>query len=226
LKAVWRTLLLIAVSGLVYLVPIGDSYPQTASLTVDEPIFVKLRQMNTNLNSPFSDHGIEVKFNITNSQGTEQHFVTIVQMTDADGYTVLLDYVEGTVQGGSEAHPTMVVSPMLEGYYLTDVFILNSIDKPQFITYYNYLSSDWNGKHLTALRINDNGRPSQNTTISSFQFQIDGICRGEIRDNNGGTDECLPSTKLEILQDLCRGARIFGIVEFYHYCSDPRIVSR
>ena len=82
------------------------------------------------LSSVSVDQQILVSADLRSGQDKDQDYAYLVQIQDADGVTVLLSWITGTLPAGSASSPSQSWTPTAGGDYTATVFVWESITNP------------------------------------------------------------------------------------------------
>jgi hypothetical protein len=77
---------------------------------------------------------IQVTADLTNGQDRSQPFAYLVQIQDANGVTVSLSWITGTLTGGQSLNPAQSWTPTASGTYTAQIFVWQSIDNPNALS--------------------------------------------------------------------------------------------
>ena len=77
---------------------------------------------------------IQVTADLTNGQDRDQPFAYLVQIQDANGVTVSLSWITGTLTGGQSLNPAQSWTPTASGTYTAQIFVWQSIDNPNALS--------------------------------------------------------------------------------------------
>ncbi|HEV2193100.1 MAG TPA: hypothetical protein VGR54_05725 [Nitrosopumilaceae archaeon] len=77
---------------------------------------------------------IQVTADLTNGQDRAQPFAYLVQIQDANGVTVSLSWITGTLTGGQSLNPAQSWTPTASGTYTAQIFVWQSIDNPNALS--------------------------------------------------------------------------------------------
>jgi len=80
--------------------------------------------------SPTVDQQVFIKTVLRNTLNLEQEFTYIVQIKDADGFTVMLDWMPKQVSAGEELRVEIPWTPESEGHYNAYVFVWQELNDP------------------------------------------------------------------------------------------------
>jgi len=76
------------------------------------------------------DQQVQIAADVANSQGKEQAFAYLVQVQDANGVTVSLAWITGSLNAGQSMSPALSWTPSASGSYTATVFVWESVDNP------------------------------------------------------------------------------------------------
>ena len=76
------------------------------------------------------DQQVQIAADVANSQGKEQAFAYLVQVQDANGVTVSLAWITGSLNAGQSMSPALSWTPTSAGSYTATVFVWESVDNP------------------------------------------------------------------------------------------------
>jgi len=76
------------------------------------------------------DQQVQIAADVANSQGKEQSFAYLVQVQDANGVTVSLAWITGSLNAGQSMSPALSWTPSASGSYTATVFVWESVDNP------------------------------------------------------------------------------------------------
>ena len=76
------------------------------------------------------DQQVLVSSDLRSGQDKDQEYAYLVQIQDADGVTVLLSWITGTLPAGSSSSPSQSWTPTAGGDYTATVFVWESITNP------------------------------------------------------------------------------------------------
>ena len=82
------------------------------------------------LSSVSVDQQVLVSSDLRSGQDKDQVYAYLVQIQDADGVTVLLSWITGTLPAGSSSSPSQSWTPTAGGDYTATVFVWESITNP------------------------------------------------------------------------------------------------
>ena len=82
------------------------------------------------LSSVSVDQQVLVSSDLRSGQDKDQEYAYLVQIQDADGVTVLLSWITGTLPAGSSSSPSQSWTPTAGGDYTATVFVWESITNP------------------------------------------------------------------------------------------------
>ena len=82
------------------------------------------------LSSVSVDQQVLVSSDLRSGQDKDQEYAYLVQIQDADGVTVLLSWITGTLPAGSSSSPSQSWTPTTGGDYTATVFVWESITNP------------------------------------------------------------------------------------------------
>ena len=82
------------------------------------------------LSSVSVDQQVLVSADLRSGQDKDQEYAYLVQIQDADGVTVLLSWITGTLPAGSSSSPSQSWTPTAGGDYTATVFVWESITNP------------------------------------------------------------------------------------------------
>jgi len=77
---------------------------------------------------------IQITADLTNGQDRDQPFAYLVQIQDANGVTVSLSWITGTLTGGQSLNPAQSWTPTASGTYTAQIFVWQSIDNPNALS--------------------------------------------------------------------------------------------
>jgi hypothetical protein len=77
---------------------------------------------------------IQVTADLTNGQDRDQPFAYLVQIQDANGVTVSLSWITGTLTSGQKLNPSQSWTPTAAGTYTAQIFVWQSIDNPNALS--------------------------------------------------------------------------------------------
>jgi len=81
-----------------------------------------------------SGQQIQVTADLTNGQDRDQPFAYLVQIQDANGVTVSLSWITGTLTSGQSLNPAQSWTPSASGTYTAQIFVWQSIDNPNALS--------------------------------------------------------------------------------------------
>ncbi|MFZ0843294.1 MAG: hypothetical protein WAN80_05390, partial [Nitrosotalea sp.] len=81
-----------------------------------------------------SGQQIQVTADLTNGQDRDQPFAYLVQIQDANGVTVSLSWITGTLTSGQSLNPAQSWTPSATGTYTAQIFVWQSIDNPNALS--------------------------------------------------------------------------------------------
>ena len=81
-----------------------------------------------------SGQQIQVTADLTNGQDRDQPFAYLVQIQDANGVTVSLSWITGTLTAGQSLNPAQSWTPSASGTYTAQIFVWQSIDNPNALS--------------------------------------------------------------------------------------------
>ncbi len=81
-----------------------------------------------------SGQQIQVTADLTNGQDRDQPFAYLVQIQDANGVTVSLSWITGTLTSGQSLNPAQSWTPSVTGTYTAQIFVWQSIDNPNALS--------------------------------------------------------------------------------------------
>jgi hypothetical protein len=76
------------------------------------------------------DQQVQIAADVANSQSKEQAFAYLVQVQDANGVTVSLAWITGSLNAGQSMSPALSWTPSDSGSYTATVFVWESVDNP------------------------------------------------------------------------------------------------
>ena len=76
------------------------------------------------------DQQVQIAADVANGQSKDQSFAYLVQVQDANGVTVSLSWITGSLTGGQSLSPAMSWIPSASGSYTATVFVWESVDNP------------------------------------------------------------------------------------------------
>ena len=76
------------------------------------------------------DQQVQIAADVANAQGKEQAFAYLVQVQDANGVTVSLAWITGSLNAGQSMSPALSWTPSAAGSYTATVFVWESVDNP------------------------------------------------------------------------------------------------
>jgi hypothetical protein len=77
---------------------------------------------------------IQVTADLANGQDVDQPFAYLVQIQDANGVTVSLSWITGTLTAGQSLNPAQSWTPSAAGTYTAQIFVWQSIDNPNALS--------------------------------------------------------------------------------------------
>jgi hypothetical protein len=77
---------------------------------------------------------IQITADLTNGQDRDQPFAYLVQIQDANGVTVSLSWITGTLTAGQSLNPAQSWTPQSSGTYTAQIFVWQSIDNPNALS--------------------------------------------------------------------------------------------
>ncbi len=77
---------------------------------------------------------IQVTADLANGQTVDQPFAYLVQIQDANGVTVSLSWITGTLSAGQSLNPAQSWTPSTAGTYTAQIFVWQSIDNPNALS--------------------------------------------------------------------------------------------
>jgi len=77
---------------------------------------------------------IQITADLANGQTTDQPFAYLVQIQDANGVTVSLSWITGTLTAGQSLNPAQSWTPSASGTYTAQIFVWQSIDNPNALS--------------------------------------------------------------------------------------------
>ena len=77
---------------------------------------------------------IQVTADLANGQNRDQPFAYLVQIQDANGVTVSLSWITGTLSAGQSLNPAQSWTPSAAGTYTAQIFVWQSIDNPNALS--------------------------------------------------------------------------------------------
>jgi len=77
---------------------------------------------------------IQITADLSNGQDRDQPFAYLVQIQDANGVTVSLSWITGTLTGGQSLNPAQSWTPGASGTYTAQIFVWQSIDNPNALS--------------------------------------------------------------------------------------------
>jgi hypothetical protein len=77
---------------------------------------------------------IQVTADLANGQTTDQPFAYLVQIQDANGVTVSLSWITGTLSAGQSLNPAQSWTPTAAGTYTAQIFVWQSISNPNALS--------------------------------------------------------------------------------------------
>ncbi len=77
---------------------------------------------------------IQVTADLANGQNRDQPFAYLVQIQDANGVTVSLSWITGTLSAGQSLNPAQSWTPSSAGTYTAQIFVWQSIDNPNALS--------------------------------------------------------------------------------------------
>ena len=82
------------------------------------------------LTSVSVDQQVQITADVINGQDRTQSFAYLVQIQDANGVTVSLSWIEGSLNPGQSLSPAQSWTPDAPGAYTATVFVWESVDNP------------------------------------------------------------------------------------------------
>ena len=82
------------------------------------------------LSSVSVDQQVQITADVINGQDRTQSFAYLVQIQDANGVTVSLSWIEGSLNPGQSLSPAQSWTPDMPGSYTATVFVWESVDNP------------------------------------------------------------------------------------------------
>ncbi len=82
------------------------------------------------LTSVSADQQVQITADVINGQDRVQSFAYLVQIQDANGVTVSLSWIEGSLNPGQSLSPAQSWTPDMTGSYTATVFVWESVDNP------------------------------------------------------------------------------------------------
>lgn len=82
------------------------------------------------LNTVNVDQQVQITADLANGQDREQAFAYLVQIQDADGVTVSLAWITGSLSPGQSFSPALSWIPIASGTYTATAFVWESVDNP------------------------------------------------------------------------------------------------
>jgi hypothetical protein len=76
------------------------------------------------------DQQVQIAADVANAQSKEQSFAYLVQVQDANGVTVSLAWITGSLNAGQSMSPALSWTPSASGSYTATVFVWESVDNP------------------------------------------------------------------------------------------------
>jgi len=76
------------------------------------------------------DQQVQIAADVANAQGKDQSFAYLVQVQDANGVTVSLAWITGSLNAGQSMSPALSWTPSASGSYTATVFVWESVDNP------------------------------------------------------------------------------------------------
>lgn len=77
---------------------------------------------------------VQVTADLANGQSKDQPFAYLVQIQDANGVTVSLSWITGTLTAGQSLNPAQSWTPTASGTYTAQIFVWQSIDNPNALS--------------------------------------------------------------------------------------------
>ena len=77
---------------------------------------------------------VQVTADLANGQDKDQPFAYLVQIQDANGVTVSLSWITGTLTAGQSLNPAQSWTPTASGTYTAQIFVWQSIDNPNALS--------------------------------------------------------------------------------------------
>lgn len=77
-----------------------------------------------------ADQQVQIAADVSNGTGKDQSFAYLVQVQDANGVTVSLAWITGSLTSGQSMSPALSWTPSASGSYTATVFVWQSVDNP------------------------------------------------------------------------------------------------
>jgi hypothetical protein len=113
----------------VLVVPVGTSGVSDISATTPEPVVPRDISGN-DLDEVTAGQQVVLSTVVNNNRNSELDYAAIIEVQDADGFTVLLQWATGTLPANGENNVGLSWTPMESGTYTVRTFVLSDISNP------------------------------------------------------------------------------------------------
>jgi hypothetical protein len=113
----------------VLVVPVGTSAVSDTTATTPEPVVPKDISGNE-LDEVTAGQQVVLSTVVNNNRNTDLDYAAIIEVRDADGFTVLLQWATGNLAPGGENEVGLSWTPMDAGEYTVRTFVLSDISNP------------------------------------------------------------------------------------------------
>jgi hypothetical protein len=113
----------------VLVVPVGDQVGGDTTATTPEPVVPKDISGNE-LDEVTAGQQVVLSTVVNNNRNTDLDYAAIIEVRDADGFTVLLQWATGNLSPGGENEVGLSWTPTEAGEYTVRTFVLSSVDSP------------------------------------------------------------------------------------------------
>ncbi len=117
----------------VLVVPVGTSVSTDTSATTPEPVVPKDISGNE-LDEVSAGQQVVLSTTVNNNRNTDLAYAAVIEVRDADGFTVLLQWATGTLSAGGENEVGLSWTPMDAGEYTIRTFVLSDISNPSALS--------------------------------------------------------------------------------------------
>ncbi len=113
----------------VLVVPVGTQVGGDTTATTPEPVIPK-DISGEELEEVTAGQQVVLSTVVNNNRNTDLDYAAIIEVRDADGFTVLLQWATGTLGPSGENEVGLSWTPMEPGTYTVRTFVLSSVDSP------------------------------------------------------------------------------------------------
>ncbi len=115
-----------------FVLPIGASAPRADATSPSNPVLKDFAGQT--LTEVTAGQQVFLSTAITNNQDTPQPFAAIVEVRDADGITVYLQWQQSTLTANGKVDVGLSWTPDAPGTYTVRTFVVNNISSPQALS--------------------------------------------------------------------------------------------